>query len=462
MKQKFGIYRWFCECLIISILILQGCATVEFRPIEFQVNPDKKLPIKIPFNLKPYIILEVSSIDSNPGPFNFFLDSGSSEMCFLGKETLQKIAKKWKTIWSWGRFCVPTFTINGINLQNLRGITLSDKLFKNFSDNHNIQIHGGIGLSFFLAFVIEVDYLKNELILYDPLDFQKDEKGIPVEFTSKGQALIKVKIDNKRSARLLIDTCGYTSIPSNKLESEVYYEQRAMDVTGHEEYKKVSLLESMQINEINIPNVEVFSSKEKYGIIGHNVLKRFNVIFDYPHGRIFLYPNDRFYEIAKEEKEYFQSFFRFSQANKYVKEGKYNEAMDIYKKILEKDPNDKVAYMYIASIYNDLKQYETAIEYLKEAMKIDPNYVSVFFNFGNIYHNLKMYEEAVKYYKQTIKLDPNYPFVHHRLGITYLCLNDKDSAMEEYKILKNLDNKLAEELLNMINDVYFNESGKIK
>jgi tetratricopeptide (TPR) repeat protein len=79
-----------------------------------------------------------------------------------------------------------------------------------------------------------------------------------------------------------------------------------------------------------------------------------------------------------------------------------------------------------------------------------PDFAEVHYILGTAYVRLGRNQEAVEAYKEAIRLKPDYADAHYNLGIFYLLLNDKGSALEEYKILKDLNQKLANELFNRI------------
>ena len=56
--------------------------------------------------------------------------------------------------------------------------------------------------------------------------------------------------------------------------------------------------------------------------------------------------------------------------------------------------------------------------------------------------------EAAKNYRQAVRIKPEDPELHYELGVTSLLLKDRHTAREEYRILKDLDVRLANELLH--------------
>jgi tetratricopeptide (TPR) repeat protein len=65
--------------------------------------------------------------------------------------------------------------------------------------------------------------------------------------------------------------------------------------------------------------------------------------------------------------------------------GRGEEALDAYKKILEKNPEDLDVLKDVASIYSTAMDYDQALTYLEKAVQIDPTYKDGLFNIGEIY-----------------------------------------------------------------------------
>lgn len=67
-----------------------------------------------------------------------------------------------------------------------------------------------------------------------------------------------------------------------------------------------------------------------------------------------------------------------------------------------------------------------------------------------MYYRQNRYEEAIKSFKEAIRIRPDDAEAHYHLGVTYLNNEKQGPALDEYKILKALDEKLADDLFNLI------------
>ena len=84
--------------------------------------------------------------------------------------------------------------------------------------------------------------------------------------------------------------------------------------------------------------------------------------------------------------------------------------------------------------YNGLKRYEEAMEQFILVVQKNPSYSNAYFNMGDILRNLKRDEEAIKQYKLAIQYDPSNSNVYNNLGISLGNLNRYEEAIEQYKL----------------------------
>nr|WP_324258537.1 adenylate/guanylate cyclase domain-containing protein [Cellvibrio fontiphilus] len=111
--------------------------------------------------------------------------------------------------------------------------------------------------------------------------------------------------------------------------------------------------------------------------------------------------------------------------------GKYHEAVDVYKKILGITPQNIVALNNIAAMYLLMANFDSAAEYLNMAASIEPD-SEVFANIGNMYYLAKNFEKALLSYKEAIRLEPqNYQFMVY-LADTYKYIHGKEELANFY------------------------------
>lgn len=94
-------------------------------------------------------------------------------------------------------------------------------------------------------------------------------------------------------------------------------------------------------------------------------------------------------EIVKESIERQKSSLNVYELTKLGKEfreeGNPETAADILKTAIEKDPNYRDSYLFLAMAYLDLKKADLAMSVLERSLKIDPTYGPTHYLLGQVY-----------------------------------------------------------------------------
>lgn len=179
----------------------------------------------------------------------------------------------------------------------------------NFAPRLGIPIHGIIGYDFFKDFVVEINYSSKNIKIHEneTYTYKKCKKceSLPLSFYNKKPYInAQVSIDDKEvPVKLLIDSGGSDSLwifedPSLALHaSDPYF----VDFLGHglsgSVYGKRTKIKTFTINSFSLNNVNVAfpdsasisfakNHKDRNGSLAGNILKRFNVIFNYKESSI--------------------------------------------------------------------------------------------------------------------------------------------------------------------------------
>lgn len=151
---------------------------------------------------------------------------------------------------------------------------------------------------------------------------------------------------------------------------------------------------------------------------------------------------------SKEESVNAEMYFR--QARHYEAEGRYAEAENAYKHALELNPEHIEALSGLGMVYYKLGRYVDAVNLYEGILKIKPDFKSAYDKLGANYIILGNYSTAADMFKKSILLDPEKPLTYFNLAIAYFLKGDKDAATDIYIKLKRLDNKLAEDLFDLL------------
>ena len=208
-------------------------------------------------------------------------------------------------------------------------------------------------------------------------------------------------------------------------------------------------------------------------------------------------------EIRVEEKQVKEEILR---GERFLQNGKIQEALDLFESILEKDPENLLALNDKGVALNSLGKYEEAIKAFADVISIDRsdsnavfNLISNYFAIGALgeidkilekygaclsendvkrikndlalmkphYYNklggdkkkLGRLEEAITNYRHAIALKPNFPEAHINLGIALREKGELDSAIKHYREALKLQPSSTETYINLAHAVQ--EKGKL-
>lgn len=188
----------------------------------------------------------------------------------------------------------------------------------NFSNRLGINVHGIIGYDVFKNFVVEINYVSNVLKLHKPDKFRyknckKCEEFDLTLYNNKPYVVGEVKIDSAYvPTKLLIDTGSSDSIwlfedanlglePLNNLYFDDFLGKGLSgNVYGKRSKVKEFKLKSFVLNDVNVAFPDSSSLgharriKDRNGSVSGEILKRFNVIFDYNNSKLTLKKNSNF------------------------------------------------------------------------------------------------------------------------------------------------------------------------
>ena len=114
----------------------------------------------------------------------------------------------------------------------------------------------------------------------------------------------------------------------------------------------------------------------------------------------------------------------------------YEEAEKYYLKVLEHDPENNDSKLFIGNCCTNRGQDDKALEWYNKIEFEKINDATVLYNIGTKYYNLAKYQEALKYYKRSVEIKNDFLDGIYQLGLVHLSLgNYKDSiaVFTEYR-----------------------------
>lgn len=286
--------------------------------------PDGKKAEKIRFELLNNLI--IIPLEVNGAKLSFMLDSGVNKPILFNladQDSIQLNNVSEVTINGLGegeainalRSHGNQFKLGSItnSLQELYVVMDSDI---NFSSSLGIPIHGIIGFDLFRDFVVEVNYGKQYLKFHDPDKYVYKEKAKTevLNMSLDGpKAYVKANValenDKKLTVKMLLDTGSSDAVWLFENDSITLPRNNYSDFLGKglagDVYGKRTRLSQVQIGSFVLndakaafPDMSVYDVVkdlgDRNGSFGGGLLKRFNIIFDYPNKKISLKKNVNF------------------------------------------------------------------------------------------------------------------------------------------------------------------------
>ncbi len=117
----------------------------------------------------------------------------------------------------------------------------------------------------------------------------------------------------------------------------------------------------------------------------------------------------------------------------------YAKAKEIFKRIVDIDPNNYRAHYNLGIANFNLENIEQAKLCYEEAIKIKPDYKYCFYNMGLIYEGEGSFQEALKYYGKALEIDPKFSYALNARNHILTDLESLKNGSENIRQQKNLD-----------------------
>ncbi|HRZ86817.1 MAG TPA: tetratricopeptide repeat protein [bacterium] len=123
----------------------------------------------------------------------------------------------------------------------------------------------------------------------------------------------------------------------------------------------------------------------------------------------------------------------YTRGHDLVKDKKFGDAIDQFKKAVKANPNNAAARNSLALCYQETGKLDEALEEFKEVLRIDPGFAQVHYNLGNVYVLREEPEKAVYEYTKAIELDPKDIDAYYNLGSVLSSQGKPGEAAAQYK-----------------------------
>ncbi|MBP9854787.1 MAG: tetratricopeptide repeat protein [Candidatus Omnitrophica bacterium] len=133
----------------------------------------------------------------------------------------------------------------------------------------------------------------------------------------------------------------------------------------------------------------------------------------------------------------------------YDKEGKFDQAIAVYDKLLAIYPSNFKGLNNRAAVYVEKGEYDLALRDYNLAETIDPNQWHVFFNKAKIYLVLNDKKKALDAYTKAITIAPKEINLYNERGLLYYNLGNHEAAFRDFRLTTILDPNFIEGFYNL-------------
>jgi protein O-GlcNAc transferase len=136
-------------------------------------------------------------------------------------------------------------------------------------------------------------------------------------------------------------------------------------------------------------------------------------------------------------------------ALQHYQAGRFQRAQNLYKEILNVQPNNVEALHFLSIIFQQKKDYDAAILSYRKAIRHNPRNAGAYYNLGLIFQEKGKVDEAITNYQQALSIKPDFANAYYNLGLIYHDKGDSDSAISNYQVFLQFNPGDADAYLNL-------------
>jgi tetratricopeptide (TPR) repeat protein len=129
----------------------------------------------------------------------------------------------------------------------------------------------------------------------------------------------------------------------------------------------------------------------------------------------------------------------FLEAVEAEEAGEKIRAIQLYRQIMERDPDFAPACINLGTIHFHLREFDWAERLYRRATEIDPDYVLAFFDLGNVLDELQRPDESIAAYRHAVELTPGYADAHYNLALAHERKGELRFALRHWQAYTRLD-----------------------
>ncbi|MBO5389489.1 MAG: tetratricopeptide repeat protein [Lachnospiraceae bacterium] len=111
---------------------------------------------------------------------------------------------------------------------------------------------------------------------------------------------------------------------------------------------------------------------------------------------------------------------------------KPEEALDMFRKVIQLEPNHKTAYERMGIILKNMGKLSDALDMFGKQIDVAPN-VNSYINRGVLNRFFQKYKSAMEDFNEALKFEPNNAFCHSRIGLIYEYHSEFEKALDSFE-----------------------------
>ena len=305
----------FCLLFSFSAISLFGQEMYVEKPAKFITHFEFK-------QLNGGVMLVQARFNNITDTFNFILDTGSGGIS-LDSTTAEKykIPHMPSGRYIYGIAGVRKVDFAPNNKLSFPGLTVDSLDF--YINDYDIltsvygtRIDGIIGYSFFSRYIVKINFDSLRISVFHPGPIRYPTRGDLLHPTLRGIPVIPLTVKDARTlhSNYYFDTgAGLCFLLSKKFKNDsavLSKKRRPLPVEvqglGGKKQMQLTIVKEVQIGSYKFKRVPTYILDDEYnilsypslgGLIGNDILRRFNLIINYPQQEIHMIPNGHFYDL---------------------------------------------------------------------------------------------------------------------------------------------------------------------
>ncbi len=150
----------------------------------------------------------------------------------------------------------------------------------------------------------------------------------------------------------------------------------------------------------------------------------------------------------------------YRRAARYLNSNDYAQAEDIYRVLIEKEPENANGYIGLGSSLIYQEKYDEAISVYSQALELNANSSEALVGLGSTYSNMGNHQTALENYSKALDLDPDDINAHLGAAIAMHNLGyEKGLILQHLEEIINIDpsSDVATRAENWMNDLLLQE-----